>query len=246
MGTDRLIVYLRVSTKSQGQSGLGIEAQRAAVEDYSRQHGAKLEGEYIEVESGKRNDRPELAKAVAHAKRTKSTLVVAKLDRLSRNAAFLLNLRDSGLPLVFCDMPGANELTVGIMAVVAEEERKLISKRTKDALQAAKNRGVKLGSARPGHWKGREKHRKAGAVAGGKAAGKSHRKRGKAAGKSHRKTALESYTDLVPIISRMRSKGCSYQKVADKLNGMGHTTRRGKPWNRMQVSRVEARSESNQ
>ena len=231
MTTNRLITYLRVSTKSQGQSGLGIEAQRAAVEEYARRHGAKLEAEYIEVESGKRNDRPVLERAKAHAKRTRATLVVAKLDRLSRNAVFLLKLRDSGVPLVFCDMPGANELTVGILAVVAEEERKLISKRTKDALQAAKNRGVKLGSARPGHWKGREKLRKAGAVAGGKAAGE-----------SHRKVADESYTDLMPIISRLRAKGCSLQHVADKLNGMGHTTRRGKPWNRMQVSRVEARS----
>ena len=227
MATNRLIGYLRVSTKRQGKSGLGIEAQREAVEKFSRENNGVLVGFYVEIETGRNNNRPELSNALAHAKRTKSKLVVAKLNRLSRNAAFLLNLRDSGLPLVFCDMPGANELTVGIMAVVAEEERKLISKRTKDALQAAKNRGVKLGSARPGHWKGREKLRKAGAVAGGKAAGE-----------SHRKTALESYTDLVPIISKLRSKGCSLQKVADKLNGMGHTTRRGKPWNRMQVSRV--------
>ena len=157
----RLISYLRVSTKRQGQSGLGIEAQRAAVEAHANLLGAKIDGEYLEVEKGRRKDRPELTKAVAHAKRTKATLVVAKLDRLSRNAGFLLTLRDSGLPLIFCDMPGANELTVGIMAVVAEAEGKMISQRTKDALQAAKRRGVKLGSARPDHWEGLEDRRQA-------------------------------------------------------------------------------------
>lgn len=226
----RLISYLRVSTKRQGQSGLGIEAQRAAVESHARDLGLKIEGEYVEIETGKRKGRPELAKAVAHAKRTKSTLVVAKLDRLSRNAGFLLALRDSGLPLVFCDMPGANELTVGIMAVVAEEERKMISRRTKDALQAAKQRGVKLGSARPGHWKGREQRRVAGAKAGGQAAAI-----------VHKQTADESYADLVPLVEKMRAQGSSLQAIANELNDMGHTTRRGKPWNRVQVSRVLAR-----
>ena len=228
---NRLISYLRVSTKRQGQSGLGIEAQRTAVEAHARELGLKVEGEYVEVETGKRKDRPELAKAVAHAKRTKSTLVVAKLDRLSRNAGFLLALRDSGLPLVFCDMPGANELTVGIMAVVAEEERKMISRRTTDALQAAKKRGVKLGSARADHWKGREHRRVAGAKAGGQAAAV-----------IHRQTADECYADLVPVVQDMRAKGQSLQDIADELNGQGHTTRRGKPWNRVQVSRVLKRA----
>ncbi len=227
----RLISYLRVSTKRQGQSGLGIEAQRASVEEHARQLGAKIDGEYAEVETGKRKDRPELAKAVAHAKRTKATLVVAKLDRLSRNAGFLLALRDSGLPLIFCDMPGANELTVGIMAVVAEEERKMISRRTKEALQAAKQRGVKLGSARRGHWNGREHRRLAGAKAGGQAAAE-----------AHRRAADESYADLYPIVQKLREDGKSLQEIADQLNDMGHATRRGKAWNRMQVSRMLKRS----
>ena len=230
MATTRLIAYLRVSTRKQGHGGLGIEAQRSAVEEHARQLGAKVEGWYTEVESGKRNDRPELAKALSHAKRNKATLVVAKLDRLSRNAAFLFSLRDSGLPIICCDMPGANELTVGIMAVVAEEERKLISRRTKDALQAAKKRGVKLGSARPGHWEGREKQRLAGAKAGGQAAGE-----------AHKRAADESYGDLVPIMADLREKGDSLQAIADELNRLGHTTRRGKAWNRVQVSRVLAR-----
>ena len=224
---NRLIAYLRVSTKRQGQGGLGIEAQRAAVEEHAVQTGAVIEGVYIEVETGKRNDRPELSRAVSHAKRTKATLVVAKLDRLSRNAAFLLALRESGLPLLFCDMPGANELTVGIMAVVAEEERKMISRRTRDALKAAKKRGVKLGSARPGHWKGREDRRKAGAIAGGVAAGE-----------AHKKAADASYQDLVPRIQKLNDDGMSLREIAEDLNAAKHTTRRGKPWNAMQVSRV--------
>jgi len=227
----RLISYLRVSTKRQGQSGLGIEAQRAAVEAHAKLLGAKIDGEYMEVEKGRRKDRPELAKAVAHAKRTKATLVVAKLDRLSRNAGFLLALRDSGLPLIFGDMPGANELTVGIMAVVAEAEGKMISQRTKDALQAAKRRGVKLGSARPDHWEGREDRRQAGAIAGGQAAGE-----------AHRRAADESYGDLYAVIKGLRGKGNSLQAIADDLNDQGHTTRRGKPWNPMQVSRVLKRA----
>jgi DNA invertase Pin-like site-specific DNA recombinase len=185
----------------------------------------------MEVESGKRKDRPELAKATSHAKRTKATLVVAKLDRLSRNAGFLFALRDSGLPLIFCDMPGANELTVGIMAVVADAEGKMISQRTKDALQAAKRRGLKLGSARSDHWKGREDRRQAGAIAGGQAAGE-----------AHRRAADASYGDLIPTLKDLRAKGQSLQNIADELNAQGHTTRRGKPWSAMQVSRVLKRA----
>ena len=128
-------------------------------------------------------------------------------------------------------MPGANELTIGIMAVVAEEERKMISRRTKEALQAAKKRGVVLGSARPDHWKGREHRRQAGAIAGGQAAGE-----------SHRRAADESYSDLYPTVKELRAKGQPLQAIADELNNQGHTTRRGKPWNPMQVSRVLKRA----
>jgi len=138
--TKKLIAYFRVSTAKQGQSRLGLESQQATVNRHAKQLDGRVLVEYCEVESGKRKDRPELLKAVAHAKRTKATLVVAKLDRLSRNAAFLFTLRDSGLPLLFCDMPHANELTVGIMAVVAEEERKMIGTRTEDALEHARSR----------------------------------------------------------------------------------------------------------
>lgn len=132
-----------MSTVKQGRSGLGLEAQRAAVEAYAERIGAKIARAFTEVESGKINERPELAKALHLAKVTGATLTIAKLDRLSRNAAFLLTLRDSGVRFIVADMPDANELTVGIMALVAQQEREAISKRTREALAAAKRRGVK-------------------------------------------------------------------------------------------------------
>ncbi|WP_189413656.1 recombinase family protein, partial [Neogemmobacter tilapiae] len=142
----RLVAYERVSTARQGQSGLGLEAQRKVIEDHARQTGAILAGRFTEVESGRKADRPELGKALHLAKVTGATLVIAKLDRLSRNAAFLLALRDSGVRFLACDMPQANDLTVGIMALVAEAEREAISRRTKEALAAARARGTKLGN----------------------------------------------------------------------------------------------------
>lgn len=181
----RVVAYHRVSTKMQGKSGLGLESQQAAVSEYATRIGAALVGQYTEVETGKDNHRPQLARALAHAKRSQARLVVAKLDRLSRNAAFLLTLRDSGARIVACDMPEMNELTVGIMAVVAQDEARRISERTKAALAAAKARGVKLGSAREGHWTGREHQRQAGL---GKAQA--------VAAVSRRKSANEAYTDL--------------------------------------------------
>ena len=135
-----------MSTARQGLSGLGLEAQRKAIEDFAASRGADVLAHFTEIESGRRADRPELAKALHHAKVTGATLVIAKLDRLSRNAAFLLALRDSGVRFVAVDMPEANDLTVGIMALVAEAEREAISRRTKEALAVAKARGVKLGN----------------------------------------------------------------------------------------------------
>jgi DNA invertase Pin-like site-specific DNA recombinase len=136
--------YYRVSTQKQGNSGLGLEAQRAAVS--SLLQGAAPVGEYVEVESGKKNQRPQLLAAIAEARRVGATLLIAKLDRLSRNAGFIFALRDSGVAFVCCDMPDANTLTVGLFAVIAQHERETISKRTKDALTAKKARGAKLGT----------------------------------------------------------------------------------------------------
>ena len=152
----KIVAYYRVSTKRQGESGLGLEGQQVAVAAFAKQHGASIIASYIEVESGKRSDRPVLAQALGHARLAKATLVVAKLDRLARNVAFLSALMESGVDFVACDNEHANRLTIHILAAVAEAEAKAISERTKTALAAAKRRGVKLGSARPGHWKGRE------------------------------------------------------------------------------------------
>jgi DNA invertase Pin-like site-specific DNA recombinase len=144
--SQRFVAYERVSTKRQGASGLGLEAQRKAIDDFVASRGAEAIARFTEVESGKLANRLELAKALHIAKVTVATLLIAKLDRLSRNAAFLLTLRDSGVRFVAADMPEANDLTVGIMALVAEQEREAISRRTKEALAAARARGVKLGN----------------------------------------------------------------------------------------------------
>ncbi len=131
----KIVAYRRVSTTKQGQSGLGLEAQEQAIAQYAASRDGRVTATFTEVESGKNNARPELEKALHLAKVTGATLVIAKLDRLSRNAAFLLTLRDSGVKFVAADMPDANDLTVGIMALVAQQEREAISRRTTEALR---------------------------------------------------------------------------------------------------------------
>ena len=157
------IAYFRVSTEQQGRSGLGLEAQRASVVPFVRSRGGRLAGEYVEVESGKRNDRPQLAAALAACRAGRATLVVAKLDRLARNVAFISALMESGVNFVAAETPEVNRLTLHILAAVAEEEARAISSRTKAALAAAKARGVKLGNPAmrkgmgfPHAWKGRK------------------------------------------------------------------------------------------
>src|SRR5215472_3856743 len=119
MATGKFVSYLRVSTERQGRSGLGLEAQRKAVEDYLNGGAWHLLHEYVEIESGRRNDRPQLAAALALAKATGATVVIAKLDRLARNVAFISNLMESGVEFVAADMPMANRLTVHVLAAVA-------------------------------------------------------------------------------------------------------------------------------
>jgi DNA invertase Pin-like site-specific DNA recombinase len=144
----KYVAYLRVSTDAQGKSGLGLEAQRKAIADFVK-HDASIVAEFVEVESGKKNDRPQLAKALAIAKQAKCVLLIAKLDRLARNVAFIANLLDSNVDVVAADMPEANRFMFHVMAAVAEQEALAISERTKAALRAAKARGVKLGWANP-------------------------------------------------------------------------------------------------
>src|ERR687889_2865459 len=146
MAQGRFVSYLRVSTDRQGRSGLGLEAQRKAVEDFLNGGRWNLIAEFVEVETGKRDDRPKLAEALSLCRLHNATLVIAKLDRLSRDAAFLLGLQKAGVRFVAADMPEANEMVVGIMAVVAQAEREMISARTRAALAVAKARGKRLGN----------------------------------------------------------------------------------------------------
>lgn len=142
----RAVAYYRVSTEAQGRSGLGLEAQRSAVTGLCQARGWEIAAEFTEIESGKRNTRPQLAAALRRAKVQGAKLVVAKLDRLSRDAEFTLRVRNSGVDFACADNPDINRLTIGLLAVINEDERERISDRTKAALAAAKARGVKLGN----------------------------------------------------------------------------------------------------
>jgi DNA invertase Pin-like site-specific DNA recombinase len=227
----KVVAYYRVSTKRQGASGLGLEGQQTAVADYASRNGATLVAAYTEVETGKRADREQLGRALSHARRSKATLLVAKLDRLARNVAFTSALMESGVDFIACDNPHANRFTVHILAAVAEHEAEQISQRTKAALKAAKARGTLLGSARPGHWAGREEVRLS-----------ALEKARQAAADSHRQAAVAAYDDLIPTMQEMRKSGCTLQQIADRLNADDHETRSGKPWSRMQVLRVLKRA----
>src|ERR1700679_2926355 len=144
----RFVPYYRVSTQKQGRSGLGLEAQQASVGEYLQRVGGAELAAFIEVESGRKNDRPKLQAAILRCKQSNATLLVAKLDRLSRNAAFLMNLRDSGVQFEAIDIQGANSMTVGVLALVAQHEAEAISARTKAALAARRARGLPMGNPR--------------------------------------------------------------------------------------------------
>lgn len=220
----KIVSYLRVSIAKQGHSGLGLEAQRAAIKAYADRMQAKVGKEFVEVESGKLNARPELAAALHLAKVTGSVLVIAKLDRLSRNAAFLLALRDSGVQFIAADMPDANNLTVGIMALVAQQEREAISKRTKEALQVAKKRGQVLGNPN-----GAEALRRAA--------------KGNVAAVQTIKGKADSHAmDLKPVIEAVRQEGItSLGAIAAVLNERGMKTPRGGQWHKTSVSNLLSR-----
>jgi DNA invertase Pin-like site-specific DNA recombinase len=219
-----LVSYLRVSTKKQGASGLGLEAQRAAVAEYAAREGLRVVAEYVEVESGKKAARPELGKALEHCRAAKACLVVAKLDRLARNVAFLSALMEAGLDFVALDNEHANKFTLHVLAAVAEQEARATSERTKAALAAAKRRGVLLGSSRVGHWRGLEAKRLAGSRRGVKRAAELRTQ----AARQHNGMAVAEAL-------RLRREGLSWMDIASILNERGLVTRRGNHWSKSSV-----------
>jgi len=220
MAKGSFISYLRVSTQRQGKSGLGLEAQREAVTGYLNGGSWKLIQEVVEVESGKNSDRPELAKALSLCRIHRATLLVAKLDRLARNVAFISALMESGVKFVAVDLPQANELTVHIMAAMAEYEAKAISARTKAALAAAKARGTQLGGLR---WD----------LASVSAKGR------KVALKVRRQAQERYAQDVLPVIQEKQKQGAtSLRQIAAALNADGTPAPRGGEWSAVQVQRV--------
>jgi DNA invertase Pin-like site-specific DNA recombinase len=216
------VAYCRVSTDKQGKSGLGLEGQSAAINAFLRTTDVLLQPPFVEVESGKNNDRPQLRAAMDMCKRTGATLLIAKLDRLARNVAFIANLMEAGVPFVAVDMPTANKLTVHILAAVAEHERDMISQRTKAALQAAKARGKKLGGDRG--------YRPTTAPDAAKAS------------LARMAKADHAAFSVLPVVQRLQAEGVtSLNAIATKLNAMGHQTPRGGTWTATAVKRALAR-----
>lgn len=203
------VAYYRVSTERQGQSGLGLDAQRSAVAAYVASR--KLAGEFTEVESGRKNDRPQLVAALALCRQRRAVLVIAKLDRLARSVAFISNLMESGVEFVAVDMPQATRLTLHILAAVAEHEREMISQRTSAALRAAKARGIKLGNPRP-------QIARATALAS--------------------KQAAAFRAEVAPLIHKLRREGYTLRAVAGELNNRGIRSAQGRCWHAASVRAV--------
>jgi len=216
MANGKFVAYYRVSTDRQGASGHGLDAQRDKVMSYLNGGNWELIEEFVEVESGKTHDRPELTKALALCKRQKAMLIIAKLDRLSRNLAFIANMMESGVEFVAADMPHANKTMLQIMAVFAEHEREMISKRTKEALAAAKANGKILGSPMP--------------------------EKGAEIGRNVRsEKACQFAANMLPIINEIQSAGITtLAGIAHALNARGIRTARGNQWQAISVKRVIA------
>lgn len=224
----RAIAYYRVSTKQQGNSGLGLEAQRETVKAFLAGKGWPPVAEFVEVESGKRNDRPQLQAAIRACRVHRAKLVIAKLDRLSRNAAFLMTLRDAGVEFVACDIPDANTLTVGVMALLAQQERELISARTKAALAAVKARNASLPADQQKRIGGRRQN-------GHKITEADRAKAVEARAVAVRQRAA----DMAPIIEGIRQEGAtSARAIARALNERQIPAPRGGSWQAVQVQRL--------
>lgn len=217
MAKSRFVAYYRVSTKQQGTSGLGLEAQERAVAEFLVGRAGALSCGYVDVESGTRkgNNRPELAKAIAQCRREKATLLIAKLDRLARNVAFVSNLMESGVEFLAVDMPQANKFTIHILAAVAEYEAEMISKRTIAALASAKARGVILG--KPENLTPEARARSA---------------------RANRDQALVAYALVEKRMARLRAQGQGLATIAAELNAAGELTRRGAAFTPMTVKRI--------
>lgn len=218
----RFISYIRVSTLKQGRSGLGEEAQRATIQETATRNGWTVLQEFKEIESGKIDDRPQLRKALEACKRTGARLLVAKLDRLSRDVAFVAGLMKTKAEFVACDMPEANTFSIHIMSAMAQYERELISKRTKDALQAAKARGKKLGKnnlTQEGASKGAAESRKI------------------------RQAKADEYAArMKPIIEELQNQGLNLNQIARRMMENGELTPRGGAiWTPTTVKNVLAR-----
>jgi len=210
------VAYYRVSTDRQGRSGLGLDAQRSAVTSYlTGVAEAELLEEFTEIESGKKADRPELVRAIALCKKHKARLVIAKLDRLARNVYFVSGLMESGVDFVAVDMPYANRFTIHIMAAVAEHEREMTSKRTKEALAAVKQRGKRLGNPRPAE-----------SLARGRA--------------TLAVNVMLRRESVRPLLTQLQGEGLSYREIAREMNRRGVPTPQGKQWHGVTVQRVIA------
>jgi len=208
------IIYYRVSTKKQEESGLGLDAQETIVSRFLSADD-KVVATFTEIETGKNSSRPQMKAALSACKEHGATLIVAKLDRLARNVEFTSALMNSGIEFIACDCPYANRLTIHILAAVAEDEAVRISSRTKVALAELKDRGVKLGSARPGHWEGREHLR------GWQSTSPDRKRMIKA------QRLEDTYNRVIPLIRVLRDRGESFENIAEVLNGQGFKTPRG-------------------
>ena len=210
------ISYFRVSTARQGASGLGIEVQQRAVALHVAHTSGRELASFTEIESGKNNERPKLSEAMERCRLTGAVLLIAKLDRLSRDAHFLLGLEKAGIDFIAADMPNANRLTVGIMALVAQQEREAISSRTKAALAEAKARGKTLGGYRPGARKVDYR----------------------LSVEARQRTAEAFRASVGPMVAELRNDGLSLRQVASRLTEQGIRTAKGGMWTAAAVRRV--------